>query len=476
MANKVKHVLVLAPGFPPESSIGVRRLESLVRHMTKYGWIPHVVRMDFNEQTAEDLDYSSGSDVLKYVVYKSTLPKIVLVKKLKSFSSILPQRAWIKKIKVFFRRLLEMCLRLRLSHQYFYHRFKNTDMKDFNPYLSIEQLQFIEEGELFVEKYLQKQPVDLILSSSPNLEGHILAFKIKNKFGIKWVADCRDDYAVCNPACVPLEKQLLPSADAIISVSNSMASAIGTRVNRKVEVIENGYETIVTESSSPNSLIAGSGYFNLVYTGTFSGYYRSNIINTDLTMRAISELIDLDQQNYKDIRILIYGEADEVIIPIFSKIYKKYPNLKDRLVACGRVEYAQSLRIQQEANMLILFSYLFLNHKDAVNNGTVSGKVYEYLSSLNPILCIPSDHNDLETLLTEANSGYVGDDIEKAKQFIHRNYENWVNGGAPIRSTSKEFIKRFTREALTERYVEFMNQVVDGTYETVHKNPLPRSK
>ena len=89
---------------------------------------------------------------------------------------------------------------------------------------------------------------------------------------------------------------------------------------------------------------------------------------------------------------------------------------------------------------------------------------------------IPCEDPDLKSLLSEANSGYVGDDIEKAKQFIHEHYENWVNGGARVRSTSKEFIKRFTREALTARYVELMNQVVDGTYETVHKNPLPRSK
>ena len=467
MAKTVKHVLVLAPGFPPESGVGVRRLESLVRHMTKYGWIPHVVRMDYNEQTAENLDYSSGADVLKYVVYKSTLPKIVLVKKLKSFISILPERVRGDKVVGFFRWFLEMFL---IAKSLFRHlRFRSTNTKNFNPNLSIKQLQFIEEGRQFVEKYLEKQPIDLILSSSPNLEGHILAVKIKNKFGIKWVADCRENLEYTQPRLASFQNQLLAKADAISAIANGMARDISRSINRKVEVIENGYETLVTESSSPNPLIAESSRFNLVYTGTFAGYYRSNLIDTDLMMQAISELIDSDQQYYRDIRILIYGQVAHAITPVILEIYKKYPNLTDRIVPSGSVEYVKARRIQQEANMLILFAF-------KRSKGNDPAKVYEYLSSLNPILCIPSEDPDLKSLLTEANSGYVGDDIEEAKQFIHRHYENWVNGGVPIRSTSKEFIKRFTREALTERYVEFMNQVVDGTYETVDKNPLPRSK
>ena len=469
MAHKLKHVLVLAPGFPPESSIGVRRLESLVRHMTKYGWTPHVVTMDHNEKTYEHLDYSSGADVLKYVVYKSTLPKIVLIKKLKSFLSKLPGRGWIYKVMGFFRWFFKMCTRIRLSNQYpnFFSLKKNR--KAFNPKLLTKELRFIEEGEPFVEQYLEKQPIDLILSSSPNLEGHILALKIKNKFGIKWLADCRENLEYTEPKLASFQNHLLAKADAISAIANGMARDISISINRKVEVIENGYETLVTESSSPNPLIAGSGCFNLVYTGTFSGYYQSNLISTDLTLEAISELIDSDQRYYKDIRLLIYGEVTHAIAPIISKIYKKYPNLKDRIVSSGRVELAQARRIQQEANMLILFAF-------QRSKGNDPAKVYEYLSSLNPILCIPCEDPDLKNLLTEANSGYVGDDIEKAKQFIHRHYENWVNGGARIRSTSKEFIKRFTREALTARYVELMNKVVDGTYETVHETPLPRSK
>lgn len=430
MESKLKKVLVLAAFYPPYAGVAPRRIESLVRHMPNHGWAPHVVTLDWNEDTVDPVDRASGQDVLKYVVHRSKLPSIRWYAQLKA----LPR--W--------RRLIAIGLNLKYVTNYFLYRFKFGAPAGCNRFLLVE-------GEAFLAKYVKEHSIDLVLSTAPDLTGHFLASRLKDQLGLRWVADCRDDYAVVCPQAMGLEGELLASADEIVTVSKGVKAALDSRIKRDVEVIENGFEFDGSDVS-PEPVLAGSGHFNLVYTGRFAQRYPDRH-DPDLTMRAISELIAIDELYYKDLRVLIYGETEDELKPLLSIIHNNYPNLVGKIVACGIVDRTKALRIQHEADVLILLA-------DPNQKGILTGKVFEYLASRNPILCIPGDEDDLEALLKKANAGYAGAEVEKAKEFIQIHYQNWLNGEPRLQTTSVEVISKYRRDVLAQRYFELMNKVV----------------
>lgn len=425
----MKNVLVLAAFYPPYPGVAPRRMESFVRHMPSNGWMPHVVTLNWNKETLARVDSTAGLDVMKYIVHKCDLPS----HKWFLFVNSLPRPL---KCAMDLLNIKNVCNYLR-------YRWRYGSPINCNRFMLVDSMRFL-------DRYIKEHEIDLIVSTAPDLAGHYLAAEVKQRFGISWVADCRDNYAVVCPHGISLESSLLSSANVVTTVSRGVQMALEQRLNREVLLIENGFEPDFSDVS-PDPVLEADEFFNLVYTGRFADRYPDRH-DPDLTMRAISEVVAEDPDFFKNLRVRIYGESEEELAPLLQIMYERYPNLRSHVLACGVVDRGVALRIQQEANILLLLA-------DPKQKGILTGKVFEYLATRNPVLCLPGDGDDLEALLNEAQAGYVGRDLEAAKEFICNHYRRYIDGKPRVQTTSVEVLKRYRRDVLTKRLCSVMERV-----------------
>jgi glycosyltransferase involved in cell wall biosynthesis len=107
----------------------------------------------------------------------------------------------------------------------------------------------------FLLDYLKTNPVDVIVSTGPPHSMHMIALKVTQQTGIKWVADFRDpwtniDYykdlmlsASADKLHHQMEKDVVTKADEVIVVGNTMKQEFESQFNRKIHVITNGFDT-----------------------------------------------------------------------------------------------------------------------------------------------------------------------------------------------------------------------------------------
>jgi hypothetical protein len=87
----------------------------------------------------------------------------------------------------------------------------------------------------------------------------------------------------------------------------------------------------------------------------------------------------------------------------------------------------------------------------------LTGKVFEYLATLKPILCITSKHNNLWNLIQETQSGfcvdfYSKDEIKRILLLLYNKYKN-----KDFIRNDIENIKKYNRKSLTEELIKIIN-------------------
>ena len=91
--------------------------------------------------------------------------------------------------------------------------------------------------------------------------------------------------------------------------------------------------------------------------------------------------------------------------------------------------------------------------------GLLTGKLFEYLASGRPILCIGPEDGDAAQLLKETQAGVtVGfDNKEKMKEVIKDLYQKYLEDGLPS-NESKE-IEKYSRRALAGAYGKLLDRI-----------------
>ena len=118
----------------------------------------------------------------------------------------------------------------------------------------------------------------MIYSSSPPHSLQLIAQKIAKQNKIKWVADFRDPWSelvhyqsykrtwLTRKIDSHFEKSVFRSADRLVAAANDYATCIKTHVDRKIEVIYNGYDP----SDFPKPKSKNTEDFLITYTGELS--------------------------------------------------------------------------------------------------------------------------------------------------------------------------------------------------------------
>ncbi len=311
----------------------------------------------------------------------------------------------------------------------------------------------------FLENYLKKNKVDVIISTGPPHSMHLIALKLKTKFKIPWLADFRDPWTnidfygdlmltkSANLKHHDLEKKVLMNADAIVTVGETISKEFSSSFPERekfIHTITNGFDL--------EDVFVGKveldKKFSLAHIGTLV-QSRNNI----LLWRTLSEIEKENQTFSEDLEIKLVGKVD---FSVYESI-KKY-GLEKFVKKIEYLPHNQVVKFQQQSQVLLLLSN---NTKNA--RGILTGKIFEYLSAKRPILAIGDCNGDIAKILNETNAGRIADfeDADSLKNIILGYYRDFKNGNLICNSKG---IEKFSRMELTGQLAGLLESLLGEFY------------
>ena len=264
---------------------------------------------------------------------------------------------------------------------------------------------------------IEKEKITTVVTTSPPHSTQLIGLKLKSEFKeLKWIADLRDPwtdiyyYDLFYPTWLSrkidasYEKSILKNADRIISVGYRLKELFESKTHEvasKTEVITNGFD----ESDFENNTKHKPSKFTITYVGTLSEKYR-----IDGYLDAISSI------NRDDILLRFVGKVPELIQ---SQIIR---------AAKGKtVEFIDYTPHNQAINYMTNSSMLLLLIPESPDNKLIiTGKLFEYIASLKPILCIGPTDGEAAEIISKLNNGasFNYSDNENIRLFIEEKISN----------------------------------------------------
>ncbi|WP_299012353.1 glycosyltransferase family 4 protein [uncultured Polaribacter sp.] len=302
----------------------------------------------------------------------------------------------------------------------------------------------------YLENYISKNTIDLIISTGPPHSMHLIAQKLKNKTGLKWMVDFRDPWSnlyynndfkqlsFAKKKNFKFEKSVLQEADCVLTVSNHLKQGF-VKFAKNVKVVTNGFD----DENSDNLKTALDIKFSISYIGLLPKQS-----NPKLLFKVLREMSKENLDFKKDLALNFIGDISEEI-----KTEINLNNLEEQSSFKGYVSHKKAIAFQNKSQVLLLLIPNVPNNK-----GILTGKLFEYLKAKRPILAIGPENGDLAAVLKDTNAGTVIDfkDHQKMKEEILRLYTLFKANKLKLDSKN---IQRYHRKALTEQLAFIIKNV-----------------
>lgn len=263
-----------------------------------------------------------------------------------------------------------------------------------------------------VKELIQSDSKNVLISSFPTEEPIFVCNKIKREFSdVQWIADLRDSITI-NPYLSQkqrknsnlLEKSVLENADAVLSVSEPILADLKKKlVRNNLQFVEmrNGFDFTPGNDGEFNQK------FTLTYAGTF--YAERN------PSRFFNVLINLIEKNKISLPIVNFvGVSGGIVIP---------KPLREIVHCFERIEYEKVVPILKNSDALLLIQ------PGSEYKGLFSGKIFDYLGVMRPVIALVDKDDVAAQLIKECNAGFVAsfNDDEEIEKAILGAYQLWQN-------------------------------------------------
>lgn len=307
------------------------------------------------------------------------------------------------------------------------------------------------------KKIIRSERPDVIFSSSLPPTTHIIAYFLKKKFDIPWVADFRDEWTQNPFAQYPtplhrkinqyLEKKVLHYADRVTVISDeicdALASILPATERDKFSTVVNGYDP--QDFRVENHIIPlDQPKFTVCYVGSIYDKQTPNIF-----IKAVSELIAEFKIDPKKILIRFVGG-------IAGKELSDLPkNTKSCIHTLGYKNHDAAIQYLYMSTALLLY----ISNKRGT--GCYTAKIFEYLATGKPIIALVPERGVAASLIRRVNAGYVADpdSIKQVKGVLLDLYSKWSN--QMLTSTTRmDRIGEFSRIELTKQLATLFNTLI----------------
>ncbi len=420
-------VLILTYYWPPSGGAGVQRWLKFAKYLPEFGWEPIIITVDPAYAAYPVTDDSLAAELSSSIqIYKT--PAVNYFSIYKKDKTKIPTAGFANSI--------DNSLSGKIQ------RFIRGNFFIPDPRRGWNEFAFKKACEI-----IEAEGISHVITTSPPHSTQLIGLKIKKKYpGIKWVADLRDPWTdiyyydqfyptfISKRIDLEFEKNVLRKADRIITIGSALKKIFSSKVpgiTRKIDVISNGYD----EEDFINVKPSKPDIFTISYTGTLSDAYpingfldavkNFNLIDKPLILRFIGT-VSLKQKE------LILSETKDLNIEFISY-----------------VDHTTAVKYMLETSALLL---IIPDHQSS--RSIITGKIFEYIASDKPVICLGPVDGDAAEILNETGHGITFDynDSKGISEYLTAlNSDNSIKG----KSSSKDY----SRTELTKKVVS----ILEGT-------------
>ena len=427
----MEKVLIITYYWPPAGGPGVQRWLKFVKYFPAYGYEPIVLTVNPDKAEYPIRDNSLGKDVRPgQLIFRTDCAGLYDYYKKFTTAKAAP-----------------------------YSGFANEG----NPNLKQKIARFI-RGNFFLpdarkgwNKFAYRQAAEIIreygvnkvITTGPPMSTHLIGQKLKRRLGVYWIADFRDpwtdifyyDKMYPTPIAKSIdrgyERGVLLTADKVVAVSPYLREILSRKSDRipaaKIAVIENGYDA---EDFNFTFTSPSTREFIITYTGTLASDYTLDAFINSLKPFVGSGIMKL-------------RFVGKVVPEVMKKLSEE---LGDMVEFIPFVPHEEVVRHMQAASLLLL---VIPNTPD--NKGNLTGKLFEYLGSRTPILCVGPTDGNAASIISSCKAGKTFDynDEKGMTDYLRKRLQDWREG----KETASTGIERYSRKELAGLYVRlFQNR------------------
>jgi len=371
-------VLIVTYYWPPSGGAGVQRWLKFSKYLPEFGWEPIILTVDPESAAYPVTDFSLKEDLPSSIKVYST-PAINYFGIYKKDISKIPSAGFANSI--------DNTLKGKLLRFIRGNFFLPDPRKGWNKYAFKKACELIEtEG------------IKNIITTSPPHSTQLVGLKIKKKYpALNWIADLRDPwtdiyyykqfYPTFFSKLIDLgyEESVLRKADKIITVGASLKNLFSAKVKgieSKTEVITNGYD----KDDFSGMIAETPSKFTITYVGTLSDIYP-----VDGFLNAL--------YSFKE-------KGNEFILRFIGTVSQKQKDLIQSKTGASIVEFIPYVDHTEAIKYMLNTSVLLLIIPDHQSNKSIiTGKLFEYLASGKPIVCLGPADGDAAVIIEITGHG-----------------------------------------------------------------------
>lgn len=302
---------------------------------------------------------------------------------------------------------------------------------------------------------LKEQRPSLVFSSAPPYTAHLVAQRLKCLSGLPWVADFRDPWlenhayntvrrlGLIRYVNRHLENKVLRYSDQVVCVGDILRkllqSKVESRHGNKFVTITNGYDRADVKTTIRPSSRFYLSHFGATYWNRFP---------TDLYL-TVGKLKDRAPGFRHAFQLRFFGGVEPDVQDVLGTLFG------DReVVLHDYVPHAAVLDRLYESQLLILP----INHV-SMNELIITGKLFEYITSGNPILGVGPTNGEAARILRKTGAGKMFEcrDIDGMERFVTYHYAKWKEGTL---NQGVRYYPEYERFHLTARLAELFDHCV----------------
>ena len=300
---------------------------------------------------------------------------------------------------------------------------------------------WVKPSVAYLSNYIEQENISTIITTGPPHSLHLIGFQLKEKLGVKWIADFRDPWTTIGyhkqlkltekskEKHKTLEKQVLNTADDIVVTSSVTKIEFEAITKKSIEVITNGYDYELVEAKP----------LDIKFTIAHIGSLLSKR-NPEILWQVLSELVQENKDFSEDLQLNFVGAVSEAVLKSIEQV-----GLIKHVNNVGYVSHKESIIYQKSSQVLLLVE---IDSKET--RCIIPGKLFEYMVSNRPILALGPKDSDMENIIKETNTGnyFYYTDYKSLKSTILAHYKSYQNKNLEVHAIG---LQKYSRKNLTSK-------------------------
>jgi glycosyltransferase involved in cell wall biosynthesis len=289
----------------------------------------------------------------------------------------------------------------------------------------------------------------VVYSTSPPVSAHLVGLIVRRLTGLPWVADFRDTWTLADDEQLSprllarlsarLEEAVVKRADRLV-VADESVELLGVDPHNRTLIL-NG----VDPEDLPSTVAATAGpRLRVAYVGTLYGAR-----DAEPAFAAMEKLISDGRLERARLQVRMVGS--DFRGPAEGSALDSLP-----VEWTGYVDHHRAVTEMTAADVLLLYQ--------PPGWDGASGKLYEYLATGRPILCVAPAESRATRLVAELGAGECArpNDPTEIENAVASLYGRWRNGELGVNDEVRRIaVERYSRDALAARLADVLDDAVD---------------